>query len=99
MTERLYTHSATSYRTSGSGLSCPASTSLKTDSRLPSRFWKGCALYAALHSRTASATSPRLVKVRLRSWAITQVAASLTVPSADAFCLGFLTCAGMMAVT
>lgn len=61
-------------------------------------FWKGWALYAALRSRTAVTTSSKLVKARLRSWAIAHVAASRTVPSADAFCFGFLTWAGMMAV-
>ena len=35
--------------------------------RLPSLFWKGWALYAALHSRTASAASSSLANARLRS--------------------------------
>ena len=54
----------------------------------------GWALCAALHSRTASTTSSKDMNMRLRSCAITHVAALRTAPLADAFCLGFPTWAG-----
>ncbi|WP_371298171.1 sugar transferase [Paraeggerthella sp.] len=60
--------------------------------------WKGWALYSLRHPRTAATTSPKSEKTRFRSFAIAHVAASSTVPSADAFCFGLRTCADMMAV-